>query len=256
MPAYSVHDHSDSPVVFNISDAGITHTGNVRSRNEDSILLHTAENTWAIADGMGGHHAGDFASQTITHNLNQFKRDPVLAQNIRLLEENILQSHSIIQEKSGKLGPRVMIGSTVVCVHVWQGYLFVLWAGDSRLYRYREGQLARLTEDHSYVEELVRMGKLNDRDADAHPAANVLVKAVGIERDLRVDFDLFEIQDKDFYLICSDGLYKELGEDKIVPIIESNHHDMNCLNQALLDASLVAGGSDNISIITLKASYH
>ena len=254
MSGYTEHSDHYSPVSFQISSKGVSHTGNVRSKNEDSILVHAEENLWTVADGMGGHQAGEFASQTITENLSLFKGHRSLDDNILLLEENILNSHSIIRRKSDKLGRNATIGSTVVCVYVWHNYLFTMWAGDSRLYRYRDGKLKRLTEDHSYVEELVRMGKLEARHAEEHPAANVVLKAVGIEDSLRIDMEYYELQDGDIYVICSDGLYKDLEEDKIAPIIESSREDMNGLARALLSASLDAGGSDNISIITLKTS--
>lgn len=254
MSGYTEHNGQHSPVSFQISSNGVTHTGKVRSKNEDSILVLADQNLWVVADGMGGHQAGEFASQTITNNLGLFKQHASLDDNILLLEENILNSHAIVRKKSGKLGHHATVGSTVVCVYVWKNFLFVLWAGDSRLYRYRRGRLERMTEDHSYVEELVRMGKLEAREAEEHPAANVVLKAVGIEEGLRLDIEYFELEDGDIYVICSDGLYKDLEEDKITPIIEACPEDMNRLTQALLKASLDAGGSDNISIITLKAN--
>jgi serine/threonine protein phosphatase PrpC len=252
LSSYTAHNDQPSPISFQISSHGVTDTGHVRSKNEDSILVHDDENVWIVADGMGGHHAGDFASQTITNNLSLFKQHASLDDSILLLEENILNSNAIIRKKSHKLGRNATIGSTVVCVYVWRNLLFTLWAGDSRLYRFRSNHLERLTEDHSYVEELVRMGKLEARDAEEHPAANVVLKAVGIDDHLCIDFDYFELQDEDVYIICSDGLYKDLEENKIEPIIEAHSENMNELSEALLEASLNAGGTDNTSIITMK----
>jgi serine/threonine protein phosphatase PrpC len=252
LSSYTAHNDPPSPISFQISSHGVTDTGHVRSKNEDSILVHDDENVWIVADGMGGHHAGDFASQTITNNLSLFKQHASLDDSILLLEENILNSNTIIRKKSHKLGPNATIGSTVVCVYVWRNFLFTLWAGDSRLYRFRDNRLDRLTEDHSYVEELVRMGKLEARDAEEHPAANVVLKAVGIDDHLCIDIDYFELQDGDIYIICSDGLYKDLEENEILPIIESHSESMNELSEALLEASLNAGGTDNTSIITMK----
>ena len=252
MTRQAIQIDQQTPISFNISSSGVTHTGHVRSKNEDSILVNTDENVWIVADGMGGHHAGDFASQTITNNLSLFKQHDSLDDSILLLEENILNSNSIIRKKSYKLGRNATIGSTVVCVYVWQNFLFTFWAGDSRLYRFRQGKLQRLTEDHSYVEELVRMGKIEARDAEEHPAANVVLKAVGIDDHLCMDFEYFELEDGDIYIICSDGLYKDLDEENIAPIIESHTEDMNELSEALLASSLDAGGTDNTSIITLK----
>ena len=252
MTGYTAQSEQQPPVSYQISSCGVTHTGHVRNKNEDSILVHDDENVWIVADGMGGHHAGDFASQTITNNLSLFKQHPSLDDNILLLEENILNSNSIIRKKSGNLGRNATIGSTVVCVYVWGNLLFTLWAGDSRLYRYRDGKLERLTEDHSYVEELVRMGKIEACDAEEHPAANVVLKAVGIDDRLCMDFEYFELQQDDIYIICTDGLYKDLDEANIAPIIESHTENMKQLSETLLASSLDAGGTDNTSIITLK----
>jgi len=201
---------------------------------------------------MGGHHAGDFASQTITNNISLFKQHASLDDSILLLEENIINSNAIIRKKSSKLGRTATIGSTVVCVYVWRNLLFTMWAGDSRLYRFRNDRLERLTEDHSYVEELVRMGKLAAGEAEEHPAANVVLRAVGIDDHLRMDLEYFELRDGDIFVICTDGLYKDLEEAKIAPIIESHPDNMNALADALLEASLSAGGTDNTSIITMK----
>ena len=252
MSRFTANNDRAPSASYRISCHGVTDTGHVRSKNEDSFLVLEDENVWIVADGMGGHHAGDFASQTITNNLSLFKQHASLDDSILLLEENILNSNAMIRKKSLKLGRNATIGSTVVCVYVWQNLLFTLWAGDSRLYRYRDARLERLTEDHSYVEELVRMGKIEARDAEEHPAANVVLRAVGIDDHLRIDLEYFELQDGDIFIICSDGLYKDLEEAKIVPIIESHPENMKELAQTLLDASLAAGGTDNTSIITMK----
>ena len=252
MSSYTAQNDQQSPTSFQISSHGVTDVGHARSKNEDSILVNDDENVWIIADGMGGHHAGDFASQTITNNVSLFKQHASLDDSILLLEENILNSNSIIRKKSFKLGRNATIGSTVVCVYIWKNFLFTFWAGDSRLYRFRDASLERLTEDHSYVEELVRMGKIEAKDAEEHPAANVVLKAVGIDDHLCMDFEYFNLRDGDIYIICSDGLYKDLDESKIRPIIESNPEDMTALSKALLTSSLDAGGTDNTSIIALK----
>ena len=254
MPLYKTHSSSLPAPAFQVASDGVTHTGYVRTRNEDSILLLDEESIWAVADGMGGHHAGDFASQTISNNLSLYRQQPSLENSILSLEENIIKSNAIIREKSCQIGKNETIGSTVVCVYLWKNYAFTFWAGDSRLYRFRNDQLQRLTEDHSYVEELVRMGKIEASDAESHPAANVVLKAVGIYDNLCLDFEYFELLDGDIFILCSDGLYKDLDDKTIVPIIKENKDDMVQLTKTLLSSSLDAGGTDNISIISLKVS--
>ncbi len=254
MSSHATQNNPQPPNRFEISSHGVTDVGHRRSKNEDSILLNADENVWAIADGMGGHLAGDFASQTITSNLSLFKQHASLEDSILVLEENILNSNSIILKKASNLGQNATIGSTVVCAYICQSFLFTFWAGDSRLYRYRDATLERLTEDHSYAEELVRMGGIEPGEAKDHPAANVVLKAVGINDSLCLDFEYYNLQDGDIYLICSDGLYKDLEESKIQRITESNAEDMAELSEALLASSLDAGGTDNTSIITIKVS--
>lgn len=254
MSLYKPQKNTQSASCFNVSSHGVTDTGRVRKRNEDSILLLPEESTWLVADGMGGHHAGDFASQTITQNMGLFKQQPALDDSILLMEENLIGSNAIIRKKALNLGKNATIGSTVVATYIWGKFIFVFWAGDSRLYCQRDGELKRLTEDHSYVEELVKMGKIEAKEAESHPAANVVLKAVGIDDDFRVDFSYFEMQDGDIYILCSDGLYKDLDETRISAIVRETSDDLPLLNQTLLKSSLNAGGSDNTSIITIKVT--
>jgi serine/threonine-protein phosphatase Stp1 len=254
LPLYKSQASAQSSSCFNVISHGVTDIGHVRKKNEDSILLLPKESTWVVADGMGGHHAGDFASQTITQNMGLFKQQPTLEDSILLMEENLIHSNAIIRKKALKFGEKITIGSTVVSIQIWGKFIFAFWAGDSRLYRHRDDRLIRLTEDHSYVEELVKMGKIEGKDAESHPASNVVLKAVGIEDDFRADLSYFEMQNDDIYIVCSDGLYKDLDENKIFHVIQANRNDLPLLNQSLLSSSLDAGGSDNTSIITIKVT--
>ena len=238
---------------YTFTYSGMSHTGNVRMRNEDSFTCLPEQQLWVVADGMGGHESGDFASQTITDQAAKFSPQSTLESSILLLEENLLHSNSLIREKASKMGNQATIGSTVTCLYIWENLAFALWAGDSRIYLYRNHQLERLTEDHSYVEELVRMGKLNSQEAEEHPAANVVLNAIGIDASLVVDMEFYEIEDKDHFILCSDGLFKDLSDDKIADLLEHSNHSLEELNQALIDAALDAGGSDNTTVVLVKA---
>jgi serine/threonine protein phosphatase PrpC len=164
----------------------------------------------------------------------------------------LINSNTVIRQKALELGENATVGSTVVTTYIWGKFIFVFWAGDSRLYRHRDNQLTRLTEDHSYVEELIKIGNIEAKDAEAHPASNVVLKAIGVVDDFRVDLSYFEIQNDDIYMLCSDGLYKDLDESKISNIIQVGRNNLPLLNESLLKSSLNAGGSDNTSIITIK----
>jgi serine/threonine protein phosphatase PrpC len=242
----------DQPT-FVFTFSGLTHTGRVRTRNEDSYTCLPEHNLWVVADGMGGHEAGEFASQTITQQAQKFTQQPSLEASIMLLEENLLHSNQLIREKASKLGKQTTIGSTVTCLHTWKNLAFVLWAGDSRLYRFRDNALQRLTEDHSYVEELVRMGKLKAEEAEQHPASNVVLNAVGIENQLIVDMEYYEIEDQDLFILCSDGLYKDLSTDRIAEILNNTELSMDELNNQLIETALTAGGSDNCTVVLVRA---
>lgn len=238
---------------FTFLSSGMTHTGHVRTRNEDSFACVPEQNLWVVADGMGGHDSGDFASQTITEQASKFTQQADLESSILLLEENLLHSNVLIREKAQKLGNQSTIGSTVTCLYLWNNLAFILWAGDSRVYRFRDQSLERLTEDHSFVEELVRMGKIDSLQAESHPAANVVLNAVGIDAKLVIDMEYYEIKDGDLFILCSDGLYKDLPDAKINEILVQNPLEIEELNQKLVNAALDAGGTDNCTVILVKA---
>lgn len=202
---------------------------------------------------MGGHDAGDFASQTITEQAGKFLQQASLDASILVLEENLLHSNELIQDRAREIGLKTTIGSTVTCLYLWKNLAFTLWAGDSRLYLFRDNQLRRLTEDHSYVEELVRLGKLKAEEAEEHPAANVVLNAIGIEDDLVIDMEYYEILHNDVFILCSDGLYKDLPDDRIAGILSTPDASLEELNQQLIDAALEVGGSDNCTVVLVKA---
>lgn len=233
--------------------SGLSDTGRVRERNEDSFLCLPRQSLWVVADGMGGHDAGDFASQTITRQAAKFTSQASLESSILLLEENFIHTNGLIQQKAKKLGGKATIGSTVAALYVWSDLALVLWAGDSRIYLLRDGELHRLTEDHSYVEELVKMGKLNADEAEEHPAANVVLNAVGIQAEFTIDMDYYEIRENDLFLLCSDGLFKDLPEQKILKILQTPEPSLDEQCQVLIDAALNAGGSDNCTVVLVKA---
>jgi len=238
---------------ISIESFALTHTGKVRTRNEDSILDLCHEGLWAVADGMGGHDAGDFASQSIISHLSDFKKQDSLAKSIDLIEQKIFEANADIQQHAieTKVDKTKTSGSTVVGLFIWQNIGIVFWSGDSRLYRFRD-DLQRLSEDHSYVEELVRLGQLSAEEAESHPSANIILNAIGIRDTTFLDLEYINIQNNDTFILCSDGLYKDMSEQNISNIVKNEPYKMELLATQLLDQSLEAGGSDNISIICIN----
>ena len=242
---------------ISIDSFAVTHTGKVRSRNEDSILDLGNENLWVVADGMGGHDAGDYASQSIIKHLSDFKLQASLSQCIDLIEEKVFAANADIQQHAikTKVDKTKTCGSTVVGLFIWQKIGIVFWSGDSRLYRYRNA-LERLSQDHSYVGELVRMGQLSADEAETHPSSNIILNAIGIRATTFLDLDFFSIQDNDTYILCSDGLYGDVREQDLSDTIKNEPQQMEFLASQLLEQSLQAGGSDNISIICINTQFN
>ncbi len=238
---------------ISINSFALTHTGKVRTRNEDSILDLCDEGLWVVADGMGGHDAGDYASQSIIIHLSSFKKQDSLAKSIDLIEKCIFAANADIQAhaKKSKIDKTVTCGSTIVGLFIWNMIGIVFWSGDSRLYLYRS-DLQRISEDHSYVEELVKLGQLSADEAESHPAANIILNAIGIRDTTFLDLDYINIQYNDTFILCSDGLYKDMNEDELSEIIKTEPQEMELLATKLLNQSLEAGGTDNISIICIN----
>lgn len=230
--------------------AGRTDKGARRKINEDSILLRTEAGIWVAADGMGGHAAGDVASGMVTAAVAQVPADGKLSQRVDRVEDALLRANEQIREHSIRsFGGRTM-GSTVVSLVANDRLGVCLWAGDSRLYRKRDGLLEQVSRDHSEVQELLDRGLLRPEEAVNHPHANVITRAVGGAPDLFVEAMLVDIRPGDLFVLCSDGLYNELGPDEIGAALDA---DVERSADRLLSQALAKGARDNVSLIVLQA---
>lgn len=230
----------------------LTDTGARRKHNEDSVMAAPQLGLWAVADGMGGHEAGDLASGMIANALEGVSPKDNFSLFVDAVEAALEKVNSRIREHSEREFAGRMMGSTVVALLVSDGYGACVWAGDSRLYRLRAGVLEQISRDHSQVQRLVDAGLLSPEEADAHPNANVITKAVGGAAHLAVDVLLFDIQPRDRFLLCSDGLYNELDP----PEIETGlaEQDVDAAANKLLQGALACGARDNVSVIVVEAS--
>jgi serine/threonine protein phosphatase PrpC len=149
-------------------------------------------------------------------------------------------------------GYNTTIGSTVVVMLAHRFQVILLWAGDSRAYCLRKGRLARITQDHTQVEEMVESGLLLREDAENHPSANVITRAVGAMDELYIDIEEHEVESDDIYLLCSDGLNKELSEADIEQILTTSR-DIREMGQRLIDTTLERGARDNVTLIITQA---
>lgn len=227
-----------------------THVGLRRKVNEDSLLECTERGLWAVADGMGGHEAGEVASAMviealaglpITNNLEADTANAVSAM-IRVNQELIVLARSDIHPRT--------IGSTVVGLIIRDGQYRCFWAGDSRAYRVRRGVIRQLTRDHSLVQDLVEAGMIAPDEAHNHPNANVITRAVGAAETLIVDTVGGEARPGDQFLLASDGLTRLVDDGEMRD--ELAEFEPSEAAGKLLDAVLVRGAPDNVSLIITK----
>ena len=223
-----------------------THTGLVRKVNEDSVLTLPEHEIWLVSDGMGGHDAGDFASRLIADMVATIPQDLDPAARMHALRDAIHGAHHAIQAESARRGGTT-IGATVATLVISQGYFLCLWAGDSRIYRLRNGRIELLTADHSAVAEYVLAGKMSWDEADQHPQSNAITRAVGIEGDLILDKVRGETAPGDRFLLCSDGLTKYATFSMLEDVLSTT--PLETLGDRLIQIALTGGGADNISAI-------
>ncbi|WP_459207100.1 PP2C family protein-serine/threonine phosphatase [Pseudomonas sp. MLB6B] len=230
--------------------ASYSHTGMVRQINEDACLELTAEGLWAVADGMGGHAAGDYVSSLTVDSLRHLPAGHDLPARAQALRDSLAQVNRAVRAETLRRGVRMM-GSTVVVLSVQGDQGVALWAGDSRLYRLRDGRLQRLTHDHSYVQELQDSGLLSEAEAREHPRGNIITRAIGVQERLELQSVELHIERDDTYLLCSDGLTRTAADDEIAGVL--GHPDPYQVVRSLVHLGLTRGAPDNITAIVIKA---
>jgi len=237
---------------FRWTSVSISHVGNVRSVNEDSLLDLPHAGLWVVADGMGGYQAGDVASQLIVDRLKQIDADFSIELAIEYVQQQLRESSRQLVEYAKQTKSGDTVGSTVVALLVREAMAVFLWAGDSRIYRLRNGSLQQMTRDHSAVEEWVAKGLLSRSEAENHPSANVITRAVGSHEELEIEAKYEALQDNDVYLLCSDGLNKELSDIEIESILSKGDIAEAC--ESLIGTTLQRQARDNVSVVLIKFS--
>jgi protein phosphatase len=231
------------------TSTGVTHTGNVRERNEDAFLTCDNQSLWAVADGMGGHDAGDVASQMIVQHLKNYHATPLLGRNVRQVSQLLQSVNKLLIQKAASVKDSI-IGSTVCVLLVHRQHCVFLWAGDSRIYRLRNGRFQQVTQDHSEAEELIEKGATIE-EVSYLPNSEAITRAVGSDISLNLEIKMQAFERGDIYLLCSDGLYKELSEPEIAD--EVSAYSLSEGVNKLLDTALQRRGRDNITIVEVQA---
>ena len=230
---------------------GITNVGKVREYNEDSLLQRSEAGMWAVADGMGGHHTGDVASQMIVSTLDNIHEGQPLHRLVNDIENRLIQVNEKLIKKAEESYVPITIGSTVAMMVACGRFCVYLWAGDSRLYRQREGELRQLTTDHSQVQHYIELGLINAEDATKHPHRNIITRAVGATKKFFLDMDIQEMRKGDRYLLCSDGLNKHLADSELADILQQGPAATERTCWELIELTLLRGASDNVTAIII-----
>nr|WP_218883798.1 protein phosphatase 2C domain-containing protein [Burkholderia guangdongensis] len=232
------------------TSASRTDVGLVRAINEDDCVALPERGLWAVADGMGGHSAGDLASRTIVLALEQMPVPSALSGMLDAALDALQSANAQLRESAARRGVR-LIGSTVVALFACGRQCGWLWAGDSRIYLYRDARLTQLTLDHSHVAQLQAQGFLSAEEASHHPAQHLITRAVGAAERLRLDEGRIDALDGDMFLLCSDGLSNEMDAADIAAALASA--DCRLAADTLVDLALQRGGRDNITAVVVRA---
>ena len=233
----------------------LTDIGLKRAVNQDFIFqsiqpVGVFPNLFILADGMGGHRSGDFASKYLTETMVGYISRNKSEDIIKVLKSAIGMSNTLVYEKSHSDPALSGMGSTMVAAVIRNGMLTVANVGDSRLYIIRDG-ITQVTKDHSYVEEQVELGNISRYSDEYNKNKNIITRAVGIEDAVKADFFEVDLVKNDYILICSDGLTNMVDDDSIFAII-SGHGSLQYKANTLIAAANENGGNDNIAVILIK----
>lgn len=223
----------------------LTDVGKVRKANQDALVLDEGLHLYGVADGMGGHNGGETASAGARDGLIAALKDK--QPSLDALREGITQVNGALFKQQAEDESLSGMGTTLSVLWLSEHYVYMGHVGDSRIYRFREGKLEQMTDDHSLVGELMRAGYLTPEEAENHPQKNVILRAVGTEEGIDVDLAVEERVPGDLWLICSDGLHGMVSDQKMEAILGVNTPESAV--KLLMDAALAAGGRDNISVV-------
>ncbi|MCB0272402.1 MAG: Stp1/IreP family PP2C-type Ser/Thr phosphatase [Bdellovibrionales bacterium] len=257
-----------------ILSCGITDIGQRRQRNEDSYLVNDKLGLYIVADGMGGHAGGEFASKIAVSTVEEIIRgedrekshvsgDNILDTKKELSDDSQVEGHeqARLKEAINRAGNMIVrrayeepelkgMGTTATVMLINEKKAYIAHVGDSRAYCVREGKIMQITEDHSLVHEQLKSGLITEEEAKTHQLKNIITRSVGVQEEVEVDTIVWQIHKDDVYLLCSDGLSNMLEDQEIQDIV--TRHDVEQSARELVDLANDRGGDDNITLILLK----
>lgn len=234
----------------------MTHTGQRRETNQDYMFtsetaVGNLPNLFLVADGMGGHAAGDYASRFTVEKIVEYAEHAKQREPVTVLKEALMHANGLLLKEASMDAAKSGMGTTVVAAVCEGDRMYVANVGDSRLYVINQKKITQITRDHSLVEEMVRMGEMNEADAKGHPDKNIITRAVGVTAGLSVDFFEFRLEEGDTILMCSDGL-TNMVEDAQIRRIVLGQRDIVEKTETLVAAANQNGGNDNITVVLIE----
>ncbi len=227
---------------------GVSHRGCVRQDNEDGFLVEPGSGLWLVADGMGGHEGGEFASATIVRHLGTIGVATSAPDLRARFEDRLGRAHAQIRDISRERG--VTIGSTIAALLAIDGRFACLWSGDSRIYLVRNGAISQISRDHTEVQELLDRGIISPDEARTWPRKNVITRAVGVGEEIVVEFQQGEIMPGDVFVLGTDGLTAHVSDPEIEAAVVAAPPRDAC--ERLLGKVLERGGTDNVTIVLVR----
>lgn len=236
---------------FSVTDIGLK-----RAVNQDYVFceentIGNLPNLFIVADGMGGHNAGDMASRICVETIRDSVMNSILKTPVSILGEAVETAHNAIKDTAAHNPDYEGMGTTLVAASIIDNNLYVVNIGDSRLYRLRDS-LNQITEDHSLVEEMVKSGELAKENVRSHPNKNIITRALGIGDKVKPDYFEVRLDSGDIVLMCSDGLTNMLEDTEMEYIIKSERDNLEIAGTNLLNRANDSGGKDNITILLVR----
>ena len=230
--------------------AARTHVGTVRWRNEDAVFERPEIGLWAVADGAGGHERGDYASARIIAALGEINSALCGAVLLEEVKTRLRDVNLELRTKAAEIGADALIGSTVVVLVILGDQSCCLWAGDSRLYRLRAGELRQLSRDQSHVQNLVDRGEIAPEAAAAHPLGNIVTNLVGASEALVLEERRDPVESGDIMLLCTDRLSGTVSNSEITEILRET--PIAAAADRLIERALARGARDNVSVVVIE----
>lgn len=238
-----------------------THVGKVRQVNEDRAWSGELTDGWTaviVADGMGGHRAGDVASElavsTLAESLQNWPADLQDPEGVSLLQDMISKANKAVFETASLNEKYHNMGTTLAVAVLGERRGWIGHVGDSRIYRYRDGELEQLTDDHTVINELSKAGQLSPEEAARHPLRHAITRSVGTDKDVKADVRVIDLKPGDRLLLCSDGLSGLVEPEKLLEVLGSSGGEtLDEIADRLVEMALDAGGDDNVTVVLAEA---